>query len=127
MYRDQREGERREVGVQTVRVEELDLVTVTRWWCSVTGGGLPVVGSTLLDRSRVRTVGCGSGSEPHSLCPGPHLLFMVLYDGGPPAVYGLGTPDQGAGQGPSWPLGQLVEINSNILPLDLILYFNFKL
>jgi hypothetical protein len=38
---------------------------------------------------------------------------MTLCDGGPPAIYGLGTPDQGAGQGPSWPLGQLVEINSN--------------
>jgi hypothetical protein len=33
----------------------------------------------------------------------PHLLFMALCDGGPPAVYGLGTPDQGASQGPSWP------------------------
>jgi hypothetical protein len=44
---------------------------------------------------------------------------MALCDEGPPAVYGLGTPDQGAGQGPSWPLGQLVEINSNAqLPMS---------
>jgi hypothetical protein len=44
---------------------------------------------------------------------GPHLIFIALRDKGLPAVYGLGTPDQGAGQGPSWPLGQMVEINSN--------------
>ena len=28
---------------------------------------------------------------------------------------------------PSWPLGQLVEINSNILPLDLLLYFHLHI
>jgi hypothetical protein len=56
-----------------------------------------------------------------------HLLFMALCDRGPPAVYGLGTSDQGEGQGPSWPLGQLVEINSNILPLISSYTFNFKL
>jgi hypothetical protein len=66
-----------------------------------------------LDRLGLGLWGGGSGSEPRTLCPGPHLLFMALCDGGPPAVYGLSTPDQGAGQGPSWPLGQLVEINSN--------------
>jgi hypothetical protein len=38
---------------------------------------------------------------------------MALCDGGPPAVYELGATDQGAGQGLSWPLSQLVEINSN--------------
>jgi hypothetical protein len=55
---------------------------------------------------------------------------MALCDGEPPVIYGLGTPDQGAGQWPSWPLGQLVEINSNILPLDLTSlssFFNFLL
>jgi hypothetical protein len=77
------------------------------WW------RLPVAYNTPSGSARVRTVGGGSGSEPRVLCPGPHLLFMVLCDGGPPTIYGLGTPDQGAGQGPSWPLGQLVEINSN--------------
>jgi hypothetical protein len=30
---------------------------VMQWWYSVAGGGLPVAGSTLLDRSRVRMVG----------------------------------------------------------------------
>jgi hypothetical protein len=33
---------------------------------------------------------------------GPHILFIALSDMGPPTVYGLGTPDQGASQGPSW-------------------------
>jgi hypothetical protein len=41
--------------------------------------------------------GGGSGSEPRTLCPASHLLFMALCDEGPPAIYGLGTPDQGAG------------------------------
>jgi len=35
---------------------------------------------------------------------GPHLPFMGLRDGGPPAFHGLGAPDQGASQGPFGPL-----------------------
>ena len=42
----------------------------------------------------------------------------------------MGAPDQGADQGPNWPLGQLVKINLTfshlILPYDLNLtYFIF--
>ena len=33
----------------------------------------------------------------------------------------LGAPDQGASQGPSWPLGQIGGDQPNILPLDLTL------
>ena len=40
--------------------------------------------------------------------PGPHLfLLCVLRDGGPPAFHGLGAPDQGASQRPSWPLAEI--------------------
>ena len=36
---------------------------------------------------------------------------------GPTSRAGLGIPDQDASQGPSWPLGQLVEINPTFSPL----------
>ena len=39
--------------------------------------------------------------------PAPTSLFMALCDGGPPTIIGLGAPDQGADQGPNWPLGQV--------------------
>ena len=39
---------------------------------------------------------------------------------------GWAPPIRARGQGTSCPLGQLVEINSNILPLDLILSFNLS-
>jgi hypothetical protein len=41
--------------------------------------------------------------------PAPHLLYIALHDGGPPASIGLGAPDQGADQRPNEPLGSLVE------------------
>ena len=37
----------------------------------------------------------------------PTSLFMALCDGGPPTMERLGAPDQGADQGPNWPLGQV--------------------
>ena len=40
-----------------------------------------------------------------SCAAGPHLAFMGLRDGVPPAFHGLGAPDQGASQGPFGPLG----------------------
>ena len=40
-----------------------------------------------------------------SCAAGPHLSFMRLRDGGPPAFYGLGAPDQSASQDPFGPLG----------------------
>jgi hypothetical protein len=33
--------------------------------------------------------------------PAPHLLYVALRDGGPPASIGLGAPDQGADQRPN--------------------------
>jgi hypothetical protein len=55
---------------------------------------------------------------------GPHLPYMVLRDGGPQPQW-VGSPDQGADSRAqlAHPLGQLVEINTNILPLDLTLCF----
>ena len=43
----------------------------------------------------------------------PHLLFIGLRDGAHQPHLELGVPDQNASQGPSLPLGQLVEINTN--------------
>ena len=53
----------------------------------------------------------------------PPPLYMALRDRAHQPSIGLGVPDQDASQGPSLPLGQLVEINTNILPLDLTLHF----
>ena len=47
----------------------------------------------------------------------PHLLFIGLRDGGPLALSWAEPPIRVRGQGISWPLGQLMEINSNILPV----------
>jgi hypothetical protein len=41
--------------------------------------------------------------------PAPHLLYIALRDGGPPAIVGLGAPDQGADQRPNEPLDSLEE------------------
>jgi len=45
-------------------------------------------------------------------------LFIGLRDGGPLALSWAGPPIRARGQRISWPLGQLVEINSNknVLP-----------
>ena len=67
-----------------------------------------------LDRTRVRTVGHCGGDEPHDLCRSPYLLYIWhCATGAHQPSIGLGVPDQDASQGPSSPLGQLVEINTN--------------
>ena len=85
---------------------------------------LPVATAPPLDRSRVWTVGNSDGGKPHDLCHSSHLLYIWHCATGAHQPYiGLGVPDQDASQGPSLSLGQLVEINTNILPLDLTLHF----
>jgi hypothetical protein len=54
-------------------------------------------------------------------------LFIVQCDGGPPTANGLSTPDQGVSQGTSGRWAILVGDQPNILPLDLTLYFSFRL
>jgi hypothetical protein len=44
----------------------------------------------------------------------PHLFFLGLRDGGPLALSWAEPPIRARGQGISWPLGQLMEINYNI-------------
>ena len=85
------------------------------------GGGFPSLQHLPLDQTRVRTVGHCGGDEPHDQCRSPHLLYIwhCAMGAHQPSI-GLGVPDQDASQGPSSPLGQLVDINTNILPLDLI-------
>ena len=56
----------------------------------------------------------------------PHLsLLYGTARWGPTSRVGLGVPDQDASQGPSWPLGQLVEINPTFSPLISSYSFNF--
>ena len=89
-------------------------------------GGLPATSAHPSDWLGFLWWGQKDG-EPQS-APGPHLfLLCVLHDGGPPASHGLGAPDQGASQRPSWPLGQLMEINLTFSPLIspcLLTYLN---
>ena len=72
---------------------------------------LPAAGSTLsLDRVRVgMEVGVWWLREPCTLCPGPHLSFMVLCDGSPATTQRLGAPDQGAD-----PRAQLTMVEINL-------------
>jgi hypothetical protein len=62
--------------------------------------GLPVAGSATLV-GRVGWWGCTVTLNLITQATGPHLLFMALRDGGPPAVLGLDAPNQGASQGSS--------------------------
>ena len=64
----------------------------------------------------------GSLGEPRVVCPIPHLSFMVLYDGGPPTIERLAPLIRTRIQEP----GQLVEIITNILPLDLTLFLKLN-
>ena len=65
--------------------------------------------------------GCG---ELRVVCHSPHLLYIWhCATGAHQLSIGLGVPDQDASQAPGSPLGQLVEINTNILPLNLTLHF----
>ena len=68
--------------------------------------------------------GIVAAGEPRVLSRQSPPPFYRLRDGGPPASSWAGPPIRARGQGTSWPLGQLVEINSNIL---CICIFNFHL
>jgi len=83
--------------------------------CS-SGDGVEVLPVTWLrpySRSDLGFVGGTSSSDqPREQSRRPPPLFIAQGDGGPPAMDGLGAPDQGASQGPKKPLGLLgQEIN----------------
>ena len=60
------------------------------------------------------------GGEPRVTSHQPHLsLLYGTARWGATSRVGLGVPDQDASQGPSWSLGQLVEINTNIYSPEL--------
>ena len=54
-----------------------------------------------------------AAGEPRILSRQSPPPLYRLRDGGPPASSWAGPPIRAQGQGASWPLGQLVEINSN--------------
>jgi hypothetical protein len=84
-----------------------------------TAGSAPSIGLGL-------GVGCGDWGEPHGLYPGPHFLFIYSTGRrGPTSQWTAEYPRSGHGQGVRlvrWV--ETGEINPNILPLDLLLYFN---
>ena len=57
-----------------------------------------------LDRVRV-SAGSAAHGEPRTESRRPAPVFIAQCDRGPPAIDGLGAPDQGTGQGPIRPLG----------------------
>ena len=66
-----------------------------------------------IDRIRVSIWGTVAAVNLMTRATSPHLLFIGLRDGGPLASYWAGPPIRARGQGISWPLGQLVELNFN--------------
>ena len=58
-----------------------------------------------------------------TLATGPHLLFMALHDGGPPALYWAGRSRLEYESKAQLVVGPTGGDQSNILPLDLIFYF----
>jgi hypothetical protein len=81
---------------------------VAKYGGAVEAEVLPVTWLRTLSGSELGFVGGESGSgEPRTLSRRPPPLFIALGDGGPPAIDGLGAPDQGASQGPRRPLGFL--------------------
>jgi hypothetical protein len=69
--------------------------------------------------SVARVVGGVCGGEPRTTSRGPHLLYIALYDGGPPTMDPLGTPDQGARSNPTRPLGR-VGVEIELTPARLV-------
>ena len=87
-------------------------VVMACWW------RIPPLAASPVDR-----LGFGGGETVAatnllSSATGPHLPFIGLCDGA--HQLWAGSPRSGRGQGSNGPLGPLVEINTNILPLDLI-------
>ena len=88
---------------------------------------LPAAAASFSDRVRVLRRGIVAADEPRILSRQSPPPLYRLRDGGLPASSWAGPPIRARGQGTSWPLGQLVEINSNILSLDLLLYFHIHI
>ena len=59
--------------------------------------------------------------------PPPFSLYIALCDRGLLTNGRLSVTDQDAVKGSDWPLGQLVEIITNILPLYLTLFLKLNL
>ena len=80
---------------------------------------LPVAYSVPLDRTRVRNFGVKLAATVNlfSQAPAPISYLLRRATGAHQLEERLGAPDQGADQGPNWPLGQLVEINLIFSPL----------
>ena len=74
---------------------------------------LPSAAAPLSDRVRVLRWGIVAAGEPRIVSRESPPPLYRLRDGGPPASSWAGPPIRARGQGTSWPLGQLVEINFN--------------
>ena len=82
-----------------------------QWWHR--GGGEDISGAScrfsafFLDQIKVRTVGGRKAAQVNLVTRAPafHLLYIALRNGGPLTMERLGTPDQGADQGPDSVVG----------------------
>jgi hypothetical protein len=104
------------------------------WWCQRRGGSCDAGRAFRrwqclpLDRTRVRRWGCGGGSEPRVLCPGPHLLLFGIVRRGSTNLAGLDAPNQGIDQGPDLAVRpNLVEISLTFSLLISTYHLNFRL
>ena len=103
-------------------MEKDDAVTMTAAWRSFPSLAAPLFQIGL----RVMSVGNSTRGESRTESRRPPPLYIAQCDRGPPTIDGLGSPDQGARSRPNRPLGLLTGDQSNILLLDLILYFDFN-
>ena len=73
--------------------------------CSGGAEGFPSLAAPLLRSGLGFRWGVAAHGEPRTESRRPPPVFIAQCDRGPPAIDGLGAPDQGAGQGPIRPLG----------------------
>ena len=87
---------------------------------------LPAAAAPLSDRVRVLRWGTVAAANLVSRAAGPHLPFMGLCDGAHQPSMGWAPPIRARVKVYLVRWAQMEEINTNILPLDLILSFNLS-
>jgi len=106
-------------GVEGAGGADAGVVQWLRWW------RLPVASAPRRSDRGYGQWSSGGCGEPYTLATDPHLLFMALRDGGPPASHWAGRSRSERESKAQLAVGPTGGDQPNILPLDLIFTFNF--